>query len=134
MKNVAAWALIASAASMTANAEPYAPVSAAIKRTIEAHARPGDVVTLTDGKCLYVGQLVRESADQKHLGSTLIQAAGAEGGKWRIAVTRKACGQLSSDVKMHVVLPKPPSLAGGGGIPPLPYGYQAGTRFDLVAD
>lgn len=110
-----------------ANASP----TALLERNVDGSAKSGDLVSLTDGKCRYVGKLVRQDAAPS-TATTLLQAAGADAGRWHIAISQKACGELSSEVSLRVDLPRPPSLVGGGGIPPEPVGYQAGTRFALL--
>lgn len=109
-----------------ANASP----TALLERSIDGSAKSGDLVSLTDGKCRYVGKLVRQDAGPS-TATALLQAAGADAGRWHIVISQKACGELSSGVSLRVDLPRPPSLVGGGGIPPEPVGYQAGTRFGL---
>lgn len=103
-----------------------------LEATIEPSAGPGDMVALRDADCRFVGQLERRAP--VGTAGALTQAAGADGGAWRIVVTRRVCREVSTAVRLHVDLPKAPSLAGGGGLPPTPMGYQAGTKFSLRAD
>ena len=103
-----------------------------LEATIEPSAGPGDLVALRDADCRFFGQLERHAPASN--AGRLAQAAGADGGLWRISVTRRICRDVSAPLRLHVDLPRAPSLMGGGGIPPAPMGYQAGTRFSLRAD
>lgn len=120
------------AGSVAALAVPAAEREVILEAPIQTSAGPGDLVALRDTDCRFVGQLERRAPTGT--AGTLIQAAGADGGAWRIAVTRQVCREVSTSVRLHVDLPKAPSLAGGGGLPPAPKGYQAGTKFALLAD
>lgn len=128
MKNTSLWAALAMFVGI-ANAAPMA----ILERNIDGSAKNGDLVSLTDGKCRYVGKLVRQDGGQSNVAAQL-QAAGADAGRWHVAISRRVCGDISSAVMLRVDLPRPPTLVGGGGIPPEPVGYQAGTRFDLLPD
>lgn len=126
MKNISLLTLLVLFVGV-ANASP----TAVLERNIDGSAQSGDLVSLTDGNCRYVGKLVRRDADPS-IAATLLQTAGADSGRWHIAINQKVCSELSSGVSLRVELPRPPSLVGGGGIPPAPVGYQGGTRFDLL--
>lgn len=119
---------------VAATAASSAPTLVVLAVDINATAAPGEPVQFMDGNCRYVGQLVRE-AGRAGLTSSMVDAAGGDSGKWHIQVTKRACNDVASevvrDVALRVDLPRPPSLAGGGGVPPLPRGYQAGARFEL---
>jgi hypothetical protein len=110
-----------------ANAGP----TAVLERKIDGSAKSGDLVSLTDGKCRYVGSLVRQAVHAS-TGAALLQMAGADAGRWHITISQKTCDGLSSRVTYRAELPRPPSLAGGGGVPPAPAGYPVGIRFELV--
>ena len=121
---------LAALQSVGALAQPTAMhATAALERTIEPSAGPGDPVTLRDAQCRYIGELVRYPAEGLIAGLT--QAAGADGGSWQINVSHRVCGQIEQPVKLRVDLPKAPSLAGACDFPPRPCGYQAGTTFPL---
>jgi hypothetical protein len=108
-----------------------ASTTALLERNVDGSSKIGDLVSLTDGKCRYMGKLVRLDAAPSTV-TSLLQAAGADAGRWHIAISQKACGELSSEVSLRVNLLRSPSLVGGGGIPPEPVGYLAGTRFTLL--
>jgi hypothetical protein len=109
------------------------PSALMLERNIEPSAAPGDIVWLIarDTRCRYAGELVRDPVDGKSVMAGLTQAAGGDGGAWHIDVSRRMCEQLNQPVKLRIDLPKPPSLAGGGGIPPNPYGYQSGATLPV---
>lgn len=119
--------------SLTASAAASAQTHGVLEAPIEASAAPGDAVVLGDKRCRYLGQLVRTTGARSGLGESLVQAAGADTGRWHIAITRRACDQLVEPFQLRVDLPHPPSLTGGGGVPPSAMGYQVGTRFTLLA-
>jgi hypothetical protein len=112
-------------------ASPTSQPVALLERAIEPCASTGDAISLRDAECRYNGQLVRERVNRKGFVASAAQAAGEATGRWHIDISRRTCGQQTEPVKMRADLPKPPSLAGGGGFPPLPYGYEAGTKFIL---
>jgi hypothetical protein len=107
--------------------QPVAMLEGAIK----PNAAVGDQIALRSAECRYNGRLVREPASTKGFAMTLAEAAGADTGHWYIDILSRTCGQQVQPVKLRAYLPKPPSLAGGGGHPHLPYGYEAGTEFTL---
>jgi hypothetical protein len=112
-------------------ASPTSQPVVLLDRAIEPSASTGDAISLRDAECRYSGQLVREPVNSQGFAASIAQAAGADTGRWHIDISRRTCGQQTEPVKMRADLPKPPSLAGGGGVPPLPYGYEAGTKFAL---
>lgn len=121
---LAIWLCSASSATLSATALVVLAVD------IGETAVPGDPVQFMDRNCSYVGEFVREPGRQG-LATALVDTAGADAGKWHVRVSKRACGEVLSDVALRVDLPRPPSLAGGGGIPPLPRGYRAGAPFEL---
>ena len=106
--------------------------TALLAQSIEGTAKSGDRIFLTDGKCKYVGELVRHSP-KSNITADILQIAGADAGRWEIDISQKQCGDVFSKVAFHIDLPRPPSQM-GGGIPREPLGYEAGTSFDLVAE
>lgn len=127
------WLYVLYVAATAAASAPAALVALAVD--IEPTAMPGQAVQLMGGTCHYVGQLVREPGGA---GSTtfMVDAAGSDSGQWHIQVTKRACsdaaaGAVIRDVALRVNLPRPPALAGGGGVPPLPRGYKVGDRLEL---
>jgi hypothetical protein len=103
---------------------------------IGPEAQPGGAVTLTDGQCNYAGTLVRE-APAKGVATSTLELAGVDAGSWSIQVSREVCnadgGAIARPVALRIALPHPPALAGGGGVPPAPGGYEAGRRFVAVS-
>lgn len=119
-------------------AEPDMHTEVVLERTIEPSAGPSDIVLLRDvrdgGSCRFVGELVREPSKDSGLASKMLQLGGMDSGVWHIAITRRVCREKTATVNLRADLPLPPSLAGGGGITAAPMGYQAGTKFSLVAN
>jgi hypothetical protein len=105
------------------------PTALFLERAIEPSAASGDPVSFRDAECRYVGRLVRDPVDGTGALAGLIQAAGADGGAWHVDLSNRVCGQVAQPAKLRIDLPKAPSLAGGGGIPPAPYGYESGLKF-----
>lgn len=102
---------------------------------IHPYARHGAPVRFQDDRCRYSGELVRETG-MISANSSLLDLAGGDSGAWHVRITAQSCheegGELVRFVDFRVPLPRPPAMAGGGGIPPLPRGYQAGTRFEML--
>lgn len=119
---------------MAAKAASEPPVAVVLESTIAGSAARGDVVRLVkaDGKCRYLGELIREPAHTQSLAVKMMETVGGDAASWHIAVERSDCQGTISSVKYRIELPIAPALAGGGGIPPSPYGYQAGTRFEML--
>lgn len=122
-------------------AEPDMRTEVVLERTIDPSAGPIDIVLLRDvrdvrdgGSCRFVGELVREPSKDSTLATKLLQLGGMDSGVWHVAITRRVCREKTATVNLRADLPLPPSLAGGGGIPAAPMGYQAGTKFSLVAN
>ena len=113
-------------------ASPTSQPVVLLERAIAPSAATGDLVSLRDAECRYTGQLVRASVNDKSFAAAAAEVAGSDTGRWHIDISKRTCGQLTAAVQMRVDLPKPPSLAGGGGFPALPYGYEAGTKFTLL--
>jgi hypothetical protein len=124
--------LLLAAMALCAGVVSAAP-AAHLERSIEGTATSGEPVFLTDGKCRYVGELIRHDP-KPNFKADFLQIAGADAGRWRIDITQKQCVDVTSKVAFHIDLPTPPSLTGDVGIPREPLGYKAGTRFDLVAN
>jgi hypothetical protein len=131
MKRIAA-VLPLLAMSLAAAASPTSQPVVVLEHAIAPTAAMGDLISLRDAECRYSGQLVRASVDDKSFAAAAAQIAGADTGRWHIDVSQRTCGQQIEAVQMRVDLPKPPSLAGGGGFPAQPYGYEAGTKFTLL--
>ena len=119
--------------ALTAIASPSTPDKVLLERPITANAVSGDRVTFLDQGCRYVGILVRESAESKSVMATTVNKSGMDTGKWSVSITQRACDQIVEAVHFQIDLPRPPSLVGGGGIPPVPTGYQAGASFVVRA-
>jgi hypothetical protein len=113
-------------------ASPTPQRLALLEAAIQPSASMGELVSLRDAECRYSGQLVREPSNAKGFAASVAEAAGADTGRWHIHISRRTCGQQTESVQMRAYLPKPPSLAGGGGFPAQPYGYEAGTKFTLL--
>lgn len=105
---------------------------AMLERAIKPNAAVGDSIALRSAECRYDGRLVRETVRSKGFAMTVAQAAGADTGHWHIDISTRTCGQQVQPVKLRAYLLKPPSLTVGGGIPQLPYGYEAGAKFTLL--
>ncbi len=82
--------------------------------------------------CRYTGRLGHVDATNGGIAATYTQAAGVDAQSWYIVVTHQACDRPAIALLTMIALPKAPSLAGGGGIPPSPRGYEPGTRLRVT--
>lgn len=120
--------------TISANAFAQSQTLAFLERAISPDAASGELISLRDAHCRYTGELIRESSDSKNMAANLVPVALAASERWHIDISQKACGDIVEKIKMRVDLPKAPSLAGGGGIPQLPYGYESGTKFSIKSN
>lgn len=130
------FAALAAQLAATAVFAQAARTDLVLERAIGQVEPPGAVVTLVgaDDRCRYVGALERSEVPASGFAASVLASTGADRGAWAIAITTRACGDVAEPVRLRVMLPRPPSQAGGGGLPPLPLGYEAGTRMRAIAE